>query len=219
MVIRVKGAAPADQTGLLPLPVHLGGNVNRTVNPHLAQLLCGGLRNVNAVLFAGHHTDGKADFLAVSQIISVFAHFTARRLQNGFCLFGVIIIPLGIGIIINIALKRPVGAHPLSQQNRVHNCLSVDCVADGGDDIAIFVPVVVLEVKEDTAIVACFHVIGGKTVFFPKQLCVFGVKQRQIKLARGKLHGLRIVIGDNLKHNAVNVGRAFKILFVFYQRD
>ena len=143
----------------------------------------------------------------------------AGRFQNGLCLFGVIVVVLDVFVIIDVPLQGAVGRQALPQKHRVHDGLPVDRIADGGDDVFIFGPVVVPEVKENAAVVAGFEIVAGKAVFSLELLGVFGVEERKVQLAGLQLHGLRIVVGDDLEDDAVDVCRALKIALVFLEND
>ena len=219
VVVRIEGAAPADQARLLSAPVHLGRDIDGAVDAGVPELLRGGLRDIDAVLFAGHDADDKADFLAVPLVVAVRAHRAAGRFQNGLCLFGVIVVVLDVFIIIDVPLQGAVGRHALPQKHRIHDGLPVDRIADGGDDVFIFAPVVVPEVKENAAVVAGFEIVAGKAVFSLELLGIFGVEERKVQLAGLQLHGLRIVVGDDLEDDAVDVCRALKIALVFLKNN
>ena len=219
MVVGVERAAPADEAGHLPAPVHLCGNVDRAVDADIAQLLCGSLCNVDAVLLTGHDADNKADLLAVSLVEAVFTHRAARVLQNGLCLFRVIVIVRNVRIVINVALQGAIGGHALPEQDRVDDGLPVNAVADGGDEVAVLRPVVVPEVEENAAVVCRRHVIAGIALLIRKVLCVFRIEQGQINLAGLQLQGLRIVVRDDLEDDAVDLRRTEVIILVFDQHD
>ena len=185
----------------------------------LAQLLRGSLGDINAVLLACHDADDKADFRAVSLVVAGFSHRAADGFQNGFCLFGVVVVVLDGVVVIDVALQRTVGRHALTQKHSVNDCLPVDRVADGGDDVFIFGPVVVPEVEQNPAVVAGFHIVAGKTVFANEILCIFGIEQRQVQLAGFQLYCLRVVVGNDFEDDAVDVRRTLKIAFVLFQND
>ena len=97
--------------------------------------------------------------------------------------------------------------------------VAVDGIADGGDDVAVRRPVVVGEVEENAAVVRRRHVIERIAVRTGEALGVLRVKQRQIQLAGLQLHGLRVVVGDDLEDHAVDLRRAEVVVLVLHQHD
>ena len=185
----------------------------------LAQLLRGSLGDINAVLLASHNADDEADLRAVSLIIAVCAHGAADRFQNGLCLFRVIVVVLYVFVIVDVSLQRTVGRHALTQKHSVNDCLPVQRAADSGDDVLVFRPVVVPEVKQNPAVVAGFHIVADKAVLANEILCIFGIEQRQVQLAGFQLYCLRVVVGNDFEDDAVDVRRTLKIAFVLFQND
>ena len=126
---------------------------------------------------------------------------------------------LDVFIIIDVPLQGAVGRQALPQKHRVHDGLPVDRVADGGDDVFIFAPVVVPEVKENAAVVAGFEIVAGKAVFSLELLGIFGVEERKVQLAGLQLHCLCVVVGDDFEDDTVDVCSALKIALVFLKND
>ena len=189
------------------------------MNADLAQLLRSGLCDVDAILLAGHDADRERDLRAAALIVAVCAHHAARVLQKLLRLFGVIVIVLNIFVVVDVPLKRSIGGHALPEQNGVHNRLPVNGVADRGDEITVLGPVVVPEVEENAAIVARLHVVAGEAVLACKLRGVLRVEQREVEFTGLQLQRLRIVVRDDLEHDAVNLRRALVIVLVFRQDD
>ena len=122
-------------------------------------------------------------------------------------------------VVVDIALERAVRRHALPEQHRIDNGLTVDGVADGGDDVAVFRPVGVVEVEEDAAVVRGGHVVAGVAVLAREVLRVFRVEQRKVDLAGLKLHGLRVVVGYDLEDDALDVRRAQEVVLVAHEHD
>lgn len=120
-------------------------------------------------------------------------------------LVGVIVVVLDALVVVDVPLQRAVGGHALAEEDGVDNRLPVDGIADGGDDVAVRRPVVVGEVEENAAVVRRRHVIERIAVRTGEALGVLRVKQRQIQLAGLQLHGLRVVVGDDLEDHAVDL--------------
>ena len=219
VIVRVKRAAPADQARHLAAPVHDGRDVHSAVNADLAQLLRGGLCNVDAILLAGHDADRERDLRAAALIIAVRAHHAARVLQKLLRLFGVIVIVLNILVVIDVPLQRTVGGHALPEQNGVHNRLPVNGIADCRDNVAVLGPIVIPEVEEDAAIVARLHIIARETVLACKLRGVLRVEQREVEFTGLQLKRLRVVVRDDLEDDAVDLRRALVIILIFHQDD
>ena len=122
-------------------------------------------------------------------------------------------------VVVDIALERAVRRHALPEQHRIDNGLTVDGVADGGDDVAVFRPVGVVEVEEDAAVVRGRHVIERIAVRAREALGVLRIEQRQIQLAGLQLHGLRVVVGYDLEDDALDVRRAQEVVLVAHEHD
>ena len=122
-------------------------------------------------------------------------------------------------VVVDVPLQRAVGGHALAEEDGVDNRLPVDGIADGGDDVAVRRPVVVGEVEENAAVVRRRHVIERIAVRTGEALGVLRVKQRQIQLAGLQLHGLRVVVGDDLEDHAVDLRRAEVVVLVLHQHD
>ena len=86
-------------------------------------------------------------------------------------------------VVIDVALQGAVCCHALPEQDRVDDGLAVDAVANGGNDVAVFCPVGVIEVEEDAAVIGGRHVVAGVGVAFGKVFGVFRVEQRHVELA------------------------------------
>ena len=136
-----------------------------------------------------------------------------------FCLFRVIVVVLYVFVIVDVSLQRTVGRHALTQKHSVNDCLPVQRAADSGDDVLVFRPVVVPEVKQNPAVVAGFHIVADKAVLANEILCIFGIEQRQVQLAGFQLYCLRVVVGNDFEDDAVDVRRTLKIAFVLFQND
>ena len=219
VVIGVKRAAPADETRHLAAPVHLRGDVHRAVDADLTELLRRGLRDVDAVLLAGHDADDEANLLAVSLVVAAIAHRAADGFKNFFRFCGIVVVVVHGLVVVDIALERAVRRHALPEQHRVDDGLTVDGVADGGDDVAVFRPVGVVEVEEDAAVVRGGHVVAGVAVLAREVLRVFRVEQRKVDLAGLELHRLRIVVGYDLEDDALDVRRAQEVVLVAHEHD
>ena len=126
---------------------------------------------------------------------------------------------LNIFVVIDIPLQRPVGGHALPEQNGVHNRLPVNGIADRRDNVTVLGPVVVPEVEENAAIVARLHIIARETVPACKLRGVLRVEQREVEFTGLQLKRLRIVVRDDLEHDAVDVRCALIIIFIFCQDD
>ena len=175
MIICIKRASPADQAGHLSSPVHLCRNIYRTVDADFLQLLCRCLCNINSILFSGHDADHKADFFSISLVETIIVHGTSRILKNLFCLFRIIIIMFHILIIVDISLQWTIGRHSLTQKHCINNCLPVNTITYCRNNIFIFRPVIVAEIKHNTTIIRSRHIIAGIIFCILKTLCIFRI--------------------------------------------
>ena len=219
VVVRVEGAAPADEARHLSAPVHLGGQLHSAVDPRLPQLLSRRLGDVDAVLFPGHDADDKTDLLPAALIEAVCAHSAARRLQNLPRFDGVVVVMFYVFIVEVVSLKGAVGRHALAQEHGIDDRLAVNGIADRGDDIPVLRPVVVPEVEQDAPVIGGGHIITGESIPCGEVPRVFGVQQGQIQLAGFQLDGLSVVIGHDFEDDPVNLGAAAVVVLVFDQHD
>ena len=126
---------------------------------------------------------------------------------------------LNVFIIINVTLQRPIRRHTLAKQYRLNDCIAVNSVADGRDNVSVFGPVLILEVKENSTVIRGLHIIACIAVLTCKQLCILRRKQRKIQLTGLHLHCLCIVICDNLKDHLIDIRLTLKIILILLQRD
>ena len=219
MIIRIKRTSPADQVRLLSGPVHFHRNIHSNVYADLPQLLCCCLRHVKTNLVSGTDTDDKADFFPITLIKSIFTHHTARRFQKLFRLCRVIIVMLHIFIVVYITLQRSVGRHALTQDHRVNDGLTVNSITDCRYQILIPLPIIILEIEQNTAVIGSFHIVAGKSFFIRKGFCVLRGQKRQIQLTGLHLNGLCVVIRHNLENDVIDVRRALEIILILHQRN
>ena len=175
MVICIKRASPSDQTCHLSTPVHLRRDIYRTVDADFLQLLCRCLGNIDSILFSGHDADHKADFFSISLVETVISHGASCILENLFCLFRIIIIMFHILIIVDISLQWTIGRHSLPQKHCINNCLPVNTITYCRNNIFVFRPVIVAEIKHNTTIIRSCHIIAGIIICILKILCIFRV--------------------------------------------
>ena len=123
---------------------------------------------------------------------------------------------LNVFIIINVTLQRSIRRHTLAKQYRLNDCIAVNSVADGRDNVSVFGPVLILEVKENSTVIRGLHIIACIAVLTCKQLCILRRKQRKIQLTGLHLHCLCIIICHNLKYNCINISCTGKILLILF---
>ena len=219
MVVCVKRASPSDQACHLSTPVHLCRNFHGTVDSGFPELLCCCLGNINTVLLAGHYADHKADFFSVTFIDTVAVFCASGCFQNLLGFFRIVIIVFYIFVIIDVSLQRTVCRHSLAQKHGINDRLTVNRIAYRRNDVSVFRPVIVCEVKQDSAVICRCHIVAGKTVFFLEILRIFRVKQCQIQFAGFQLHCLCIIIRYNFENDLVNLWCTEVIIFIFCQND
>ena len=121
--------------------------------------------------------------------------------------------------IIYIPLQRAVSSHSLSQKHGVDNGLTVNGIADCRNNIPVFCPVFILEIKKNSPVIGGLHVIAGITLPTGKGLSILRRKKRHVQLPGLHLNCLRIVVGNNLKHNPVYIRAPFIIILIFHKRN
>ena len=117
--------------------------------------------------------------------------------------------------VINVHTIKPIDAACVTeyaQQYGIHDGLTVDAVADGRDQITVFLPVGIPEVVQNAAIVSGFHVINSQLIHAIEGLSVLGSNLGKIQLTILQLQSLGSIVGDDLKDNGVNVGSAAKVI-------
>ena len=126
---------------------------------------------------------------------------------------------LYIFIVVFVALQRSVSRHALSQDHRVNDSLTVNAITDRRNQILILFPVVILEIKQDSAIIRGFHIVTGKSILARKGFRVLRSQKRQIQFPGLHLDGLGIIIRHNLKNNGINVRLTLEVIHILLQSD
>ncbi len=156
VIVGVEGASPADEVCHLVLPVHPDRDIHGDVHACGPQLLRRDLCHVGAHLIAGADADSEGDFFSVPVKEAVIFSGAAGFREYLPGLFRIVGVMIYIFIIVYVSLERTVGGDAFAQENGVDDGLAVDGVTDGRDQVAVFLPVFVLEIEEDAAVIGGF---------------------------------------------------------------
>ena len=220
MIIGVEGGTPADDAAFLIAPVDaLCRDLGPDIQTGLAQLLSGDLGHVDPDLVAGGGVDGEADALTASAPEALAVPFTACGQEGGLGLCGVKIVMLRTVVMIAVALDGAVGREALAQQDRIDDGLAVDAIADGRDQVGVFLPVFVPEIIKNAPVVGGGHVVEGQTLGIPEALCIPGGDLGQIQLAVFQLQGPGGILGDDLEDHRIDLRSTGEIAVIFLQDD
>ena len=114
MVVRIKGASPADEVSHLSAPVHLSRDLDCHIDADLFELLGCRLSDIHTNLVSRADADDKAQFFAVSVVETVVSHRTPYVLKDFFGFLRIVIVVLHIFIVVNVPLQGAVSRHSLA---------------------------------------------------------------------------------------------------------
>ncbi len=111
-------------------------------------------------------------------------------------------------------------SHSLSKKNRIYNRLSVNSIAHSRNQVFIFLPVLVPEIKQNSSVIGCF---SYHSRYMPHHLqkvaASFGVSKARSSSPDFSCNAFCIVICHDFEHYCINIRLTFKIIFILYQSD
>ena len=122
-------------------------------------------------------------------------------------------------IVVNITLQWSVCSHSLSEENRINDRLSVNCIIDGRNNVFIGCPVIMIKIVKDSAIIRCLHIIACITILICKGLRILWCQQCKIQFSGLHLDRFCIIIRYDLKNDLVDIWCTLEIILVLYQCD